>query len=227
MKIHCKILALALTCCLLTSTAMAEDEGSAYVTISAGQSYASNACQSGWIAAVAAAGGTGSCSSKSVAYRAGFGYQYTPMWGLEVNYGQFGYASSDGNVVVPGLAGTSSYAWQLRAIGLALQATATLHMGDALSVFGKFGIARVEFDERMYVWNINIPAPYVNVYYNPVVNAARNTPALGAGVQLDVTPHSAIRAMVETFGSHDIYNIYGQSTKVSLRTVSVGYMYKY
>lgn len=232
MKIHCKILALALTFCLLASTAMADDDGSVYVTISAGKSYSANACQSDSLTWVAIYGGNGGCSAKSVAYRVGFGYQYTSMWGLEVNYGQFGYASAEGyanlpDAALPPGAGASSYTWQLKATGLALQAVATVHLGDEFSVFGKFGVASVNFDESLTSWNINLPTNVSHTTWYPVVNSTRTAPALGAGIQLHVSPHSAIRAMVETFGSHDIYNIYGSSTKVSLRTVSVGYMYKY
>ena len=230
MAILYKAWALALTCCLLASTAMAEDEGSAYVFISAGQSYAANACQSAWIPYLASYGGSNSCNSKSIAYRAGYGYQFTPTWGLEINYGQFGYASSDGYVNFPAPPtniGPANYSWQLKATGLALQGTATVHMGDVLSIIGKFGFARVEFDERMYAWNLNVPAGYSNYYYTPAINTARNAPALGGGIQLDVSPHASMRIMVETFGSHDIYNAYGQSVKVSLRTISFGLMYKY
>jgi hypothetical protein len=222
-----KFWALALTFCLLAAPAMADDKEGAYVFITAGQSVMRNGCQSAWVTSFAALGSKATCSEKSTVYRVGFGYQYTPMWGLEANYGTMGYAGQDGYAFLPGYATASSYSWQMKAAGLAIQAVATMHMSDSLAVFGKFGLARVEFTEYMYSWNINIPAPFTNNYWSPVVNTTRTTPALGAGIKYDVTPHASVLALVESYGSHDIYNLYGNGTKVRLLSASAGLMYKY
>lgn len=223
--------AMGLICCLLGSAAMADDEEGVYIGISAGPSVLHNACQSPWIPYLASVGGTSACSERSFAYRATFGYQYTPMWGLEVSYGTLGYASSTGtaNLPTPFAAGTvpTNYSWQVKGNALAIQAVATLHMGDTLSVFGKFGVARVEYDEYMSGWNAAIAPPFTGIYYTPVVNEKRNSPALGGGVRFDVSPHGSILLAVDTFGSHDIYNYYGQTTKVRPVTASFGLMYRY
>lgn len=209
---------------------MADDDEGAYVFITGGKSYLRNACQSDSLNWLAFLGSTGSCSESSPAFRAGFGYQYTPTWGLEVSYGSIGYAVQKGQVNFPPPPidiGTAYYSWQLRAVALAVQAVATLHMGDNLAVFGKVGLARVEYDERVYAVNGTLPPGAISYHYDPVVHTNRNAPALGAGVRLDVTPHGSLLLLVESFGSHDVYSRYGQTAKVQPVTASFGLMYRY
>lgn len=224
----CRAWTLGLIGCLFASTAVANNfEEGPYVAIAAGPSVLRNACQSPWIPYLASNGGTSACSERSIGYRATFGYQYTPMWGLEISYGTFGYASSVGYATLPPLPGPTHYSWQLKANALALQAVTTVHLGDTLAVFGKFGVARVEYTEYMYGWNSNIPPGFSGIYYTPVVNESRNSLALGGGVQFDVSPHGSIRLTAETFGSHDVYSSYGQTTKVRPIMASFGLMYRY
>lgn len=218
MTIRYKHWTLALLGSLLTVPALADNSEGAYVYVSAGQGYARNAC----VSTMLPPGQT--CAEKSVLFRAGYGYQFSSMWGLEASYGQFGYASSDGFATFPAPVGAGNYSWQLRANGLAVQGVATLHMGDVLSVFGKFGLARVEYDEFLGVAP-TATSPSGVTY--PTVHSNRNAPALGAGVQLDVTPHGSLRFMVESFGSHPIYNVYGSTTRVRLITASMALMYRY
>lgn len=218
MAIRYKAWTLALACGLFAVPALADDSEGAYVFVSAGQAFAHNACSSPIIPP------GNSCSEKTVAYRVGFGYQYTPTWGLEANYGQFGFAESTGFAGFPAPVGPGFYSWQLKANGFALQGVATLHMGDTFALIGKLGLARVEYDEFL---GVQAPTSPTGWYYYPTVNDKRNTVALGAGAQFDVTPHGSIRLMVESFGNHDIYAIYGSTTKVRLLTGSVGLMYRY
>jgi len=226
MTIRYKFWALALTFSMLAAPAMADDTEGAYVFVTAGMSKMQNGCQSGWVTTTLPAlaiGPAASCNENHPIFRAGVGYQYTPMWGLEASYGQFGSANSDG---FANLGGPSSYQWQIKAIGLAVQAVATVHMSDAFSVFGKFGLARVEFDESLHTWNINMP-PNTTTEWYPVVQTAKTTLALGAGAKYDVTPHGSIFVVGEYFGTHAIYDIYGTGTKVRLLSASLGLMYKY
>jgi len=220
---------LGLICCLLAPAAMADDEGP-YVIIGAGPSMLRNACDNPWFPYVATMGPAGACSEKNLAYRAAIGYQYTPMWGLELSYGTFGYAHSEGVVNYPAPPvdiGPMNYSWQLRARGLALHAVATVHMGDVMSLIGKFGVARVEYDEYIYGWNTALVYPYTSWYFSPVINEKRNTLALGGGVQFDLGPHGSIRLLAETFGRHNIYQAYGQSTKVMPVMATFNLMYRY
>ena len=226
MTIRYKFWALALTFSMLAAPAMADDTEGAYVFITAGISKMQNGCDSGWVT-----GGAAPCSSTHPVARVGVGYQYTPMWGLEVNYGQFGSANSDGFAIFPAQSTTvvQSYEWQIKATGLAVQAVATVHMSDALSVFGKFGVASVNFDESIHTWsNILTPPNIAYTEWYPVVQTTKTAPALGAGVKYDVTPHGSVFVIGEYFGSHDIYSsTYGVGTKVRLMSASVGLMYKY
>jgi hypothetical protein len=221
----------ALATCLFATPAFADTREGVYVFASAGQSYARYACSytANNVASTGATGITGGCTEQSIAFRAGFGYQYNPTWALEVNYGQFGFASQSGYGNFPLPIGPGNYSWQLKALGLAVQAVATVHVTHDLSFLGKFGLARVEFDEFLGVNPTAIAPPpgTTGWYYYPTVNDKRNTVALGAGVQLELTPRSSLRLMVESFGAHDIYNIYGVSTKVRLLTGSLGLVYRY
>ncbi len=168
-----KTVVVALTCSIASSWANAESREGPYVFVSAGKSAMTNACQSAWLPYLSSLGGTGTCSEKSVAYSAGFGWQYTPTWGLEINFGKFGYADSSGtaNFAAYGI-GMANYSWQLKAAGVALQGTFTLHLSDDLAVLGKFGLARIDFTEYLYAWNPGIPAGYSNYYFVPVVQVS-------------------------------------------------------
>jgi len=228
MTIRYKFWALALTFSMLAAPAMADDTEGAYVFITAGMSKMQNGCQSGWVTTTLPANAIGpvaTCNENHAVFRAGVGYQYTPMWGLEASYGQFGSANSNG---FTSLGGTpSSYEWQIKALGLAVQAVATMHMSEALSVFGKFGVASVDFDESLHTWNPNVPATVSYTEWYPVVQTAKIAPALGAGVKYDVSPHGSVFVIGEYFGTHSIYDMYGTGSKVRLLSASVGLMYKY
>lgn len=215
-------------CCLLAPVAALADDDGPYVIIGAGPSVLRNACDNPWFPYVATMNPPSPCSEKNLAYRAAVGYQYTRMWGLEFSYGTFGYASSDGVVNYPtALGGPMNYSWQMRAMGLALHAVATVHMGEVMSLIGKVGVARVEYDEYIYGWDKNLVYPYTSYYLTPAIIEKRNTLALGGGVQFDVGPHGSIRLMAETFGRHNIYQQYGQSTKVMPMMATFNLMYRY
>ncbi|HKB61162.1 MAG TPA: hypothetical protein VKC56_14085 [Gallionellaceae bacterium] len=117
MRIQHKAWTLALLGLLFATPAFSDEGPYVYVTGGAGLAY--NACQSPLIAGA-------SCNDKSAVFRAGFGYQYTPMWALEASYGQFGSANASGygmfNFPAPIGTGVGSFAWQLKATGPAVQA---------------------------------------------------------------------------------------------------------
>jgi hypothetical protein len=230
MTIRFKAMALVLLGMLGAMPAFADDEEGPYVYVQAGGAIARNACQSGWITtALPAYGSNPGCSERSQVYRAGFGYQFTSMWGLEVNYGTFGNAKATGSALlpVPGYAGPSNYSWQLKAAGLAVEGVGTLHLSDSLAVIGKAGVAQVEFTEYMYSWDPAISGNVTNYYWVPVVQTNRNALALGAGIKYEFGPHGSIFLIAESFGSHAIYDVYGSNAKVRLVSASVGLMYRY
>lgn len=220
--------ALALTSFLLAAAMPAEAREGPYLYVQAGEAVAHNACQSWWITTVLPSLGSGAgCSERSAIFRGGFGYTYTDTWALELNYGTFGNARSDGTAMFPGFATSSNYSWQLKADGLAVQGVGTFHLGDSVAVIAKAGLARIRFTEYVYSWNTNMPAGVSNYYWMPVIQKNVLAPALGAGFRFDVGPHGSIFLIGETFGSHQIYSAYGSSTRVTLVAASAGLMYRY
>jgi hypothetical protein len=221
---------LALICLSAAAPAFADSEGP-YVYVQAGQALAHNACQSFWITTwLPAYGANPGCSERSNIYRAGFGYNYTETWGLEISYGTFGNATAAGSAVLPGnnnVMASANYSWQLKADGLAVQGVGTFHLSDSLAVIAKAGIADLRFTEYMYTIDQNLPPGYTNYYWEPVVRYDTLSPALGAGIRFDLGPHGSLFLIGETFGSHSIYGLYGNSTKVTLVSASAGLMYRY
>lgn len=223
MTIRQKTWALALAACMFAAPALADDREGAYVYITGGMGLAQNACSSALIPA-----GT-TCTQRSGVFRAGFGYQYSPMWALEASYGQYGYASSAGyiaNVNFPAPTGPSpaSFSWQLKATGAVVQAVASVHMTNDFIVFGKAGVAQVVYDEYMHLTAQSNGSSW---YLSPTASTTRFNPALGVGIRMDVTPNGSLLLLAESFGQNNIYNVYGQAQKVRLLTASAGLMWRY
>lgn len=200
-----------------------------YVYVSGGPALAYNACTSYALIFVQSYGGTGNCDDKNFAYRAGFGYQFSPMWALETSWGQFGSADQRGFASFPAPVGPGNYAWTLKANGWALQAVTTMHITTHTAVFAKFGVARVEYDEILFVQPTLLPPPpnTSGWAYGPTVNDKANVAALAAGFQIDTGPHGSIRFAAESYGSHNIYYIYGQNKPVRLVAATISLMWRY
>lgn len=223
-----QVLALALFCLAGAMPAFAQSEGP-YVYVQGGQAIAHNGCQSWFITTwLPSYGANPGCSERSNIFRAGYGYNYTRTWGLEINYGTFGNATATGSAMLPSSTAMSNYSWQLKADGIAIQGVGTFHLGDSMAVITKFGVARVRFTEYMYSWDANLPAGISNYYWEPVVRYDTLAPALGAGIRFDFGPHGSLFLIGETFGSHKVYSaLYGNNTKVTLVAASAGLMYRY
>lgn len=215
MKIYSRILAIASAFCLLAAPvlAQAELEGAEegmYVFLNAGAGLALHACAS------QNDPNAGTCHGNYPVVRAGFGYQYTPMWGVEASYGQFGYAYSDGySAAFPTPPGPGNYAWEMKVTGLAVHVVGTMHLTDELAVVGKVGLARLEFDE-----SLKVASASGNWYAVPTYNEKRNTLALAAGVRYDLTRRASISALVESYGTHDVYNL-GLGYRIRLTVLPV------
>lgn len=189
--------------------------------INAGYAKEKNACTSPWYTAVM--NGTG-CSEGHTAYRLAYDYQFTPTWGMEVSYGDFGNAQGHGTVLMTGVPYQSN--WSLKSGGWAFAGTGTLHLGDSVSFFGKIGGARPEFQEKL-----NTSNNYTGVTINNIgiVNSAKSSLTYGVGCQIDISSGFAIRAQFENFGTYDVYGQYGipGSAKVTLTMASAGLVLKF
>jgi opacity protein-like surface antigen len=137
---------------VLSSTARAEGM---YVSVDAGKS--KNYCDS--------------CSGYDNAYRFGGGYQFSPIIGVEANYGKFPtshWSVSGGGVTLDGSTRNSI---------MQVDATATIPFANAFFVIGKLGIAKTKY----------------------IVGASTTKATYGVGVQYDLSKHFAVRAQYEEF----------------------------
>lgn len=219
MTIRHKTWALALLACAFAAPALADDREGMYVFITGGMGVEYNACKSPLIPA-----GAG-CSDTSPLLRGGFGYQYSPMWALEVSYGQVGHASSTGFATYPAPIGAAQFNWGLSALALAVQAVATVHMTDSMAAFVKVGAANVNYAETLDVYTVPTGVHYVGT---PTASATKTNIALGAGLRFDVTTNGSVLLLGEYFGQNDLYGgTYGVSGKIRLVMASVGLMWRY
>lgn len=214
--------------CLSASPAWADNysgQNKSSLIINAGYAKESNACASPWYTLVMT--GTG-CSENHKAYRLAYDYQFTPAWGLEVSYGDFGNAQGNGSVAIGGVPYQTN--WSLKSGGWAFAGTGTFHIGDSVSFFGKLGGARAEFQEKLNASNNGVSG-YTGVTLNNVgiVNSAKNALTYGVGCQIDLNSSFAIRAQYENFGSYDVYGQYGlgNPSKIKLTMASAGLVFKF
>lgn len=199
MKIKTRLIAaifLAGAATLVSPMAFAEG----YVALDLGQSDAKDAC-TGIPAGV-------SCKKTDTAFRVAGGYQYTPMWGVEVSYADLGKATASGLVLgIPASA-------DLKATSLQLAGTGTFPVSGAFSVIGKLGIARTNVKASGSALGITI-----------VVGDATSTKAAyGIGVQYDFTKNVSARAQYEDLGKVGDVNTTGES---KLTLISAGVIYKF
>lgn len=197
MKINYKSFALALVISAAISPAMAEN---LYGAVDIGQSKAKDACTgfpTGW---------TG-CEDTATMFRIAGGYQFTPMWGAEVSYGDLGKPSM-GSGIVLGVPTSGGY----EASSFQVSATGSFPLGSAFSLIGKVGIARTD----------------IKVSFSGGVSASDSATttnlAYGIGAQYAFTEKVSVRAQYEDLGTVGDSNTTGTS-KVTL--LSVGLVLKF
>lgn len=190
--------AMPLLLVMAASPAMAE---SYYAAFDVGQSKAKDAC-------TGAPGGWTGCTDTATAFRIAGGYQFTPMWGAEVSYGDLG-STSLGSGTILGIPVSGDY----KASSLQFSGTGTFPLGAGFSLIGKLGIARTD---------LNISASGGGVFSSE--SATTTKLAYGIGAQYDFTRNVAVRAQYEDLGIVGDSNTTGTS-KVTL--LSAGLVYKF
>lgn len=159
-----KILFMALLS-TLTSTAMAEGF---YGALDIGQSSNKDAC--------AGVGAGATCNESGTAFRLGGGYQFTPNWGIEANYG----------ILASSKASAGSFSGEIKPRSIQIAATGTFPIANAFSVIGKIGIAS------------NVTE------FSATTLATQNTTttklAYGIGAQYDISKTLGVRAQYESLG---------------------------
>lgn len=188
------------------------EEYKSYVSVNAGVSQERNAC-----ATTITVGAN--CTEKWSAYRLAYGYQFTPAWGVEISYGDLGYAEEKGIFPVapaPATGNNIPYTWSMKATGWAFFGTGTLNLGQHVSLFGKLGGVRAEFKEDAYFAAGGSPSGWW--YLANAVNTSLTRVAYGAGIQINFTPRVSLRGQYEDFGKYDLFG--ADVPKIGLRMAS-------
>ena len=194
MKIQFKILAVALVAGLIAAPAFADDYdedegGGAYVALSIGHGIINHGC----------AAGLANCyDNRATAYFATFGYQFTPMWALEANYGRAGYISSATSDIL--------------LLTLSVSGVATVHMTDSLAAFAKAGVTYGDF---------RASSPTA-VPYN--INPSGYSPSGGVGLRFNFTPHLSLRLEGDYLGS---YSALAGAPQMHIVAGTAGLMWQY
>jgi OOP family OmpA-OmpF porin len=189
----------------LTSTAMAEG---LYAAIDVGQSTAKDAC-TGIPAGF-------SCNEKATAFRFGGGYQFTPNFGIEANYGILGAIKASGNdtTSIPGTPIAMSI--DAKPSTLQVAATGNFPISDSFSLIGRLGIARTTL-------KVNGSGSALGVTVTvPEQSTTSTNLAYGIGAQVDLSKSVGIRAQYENFGEVGDVN---STTKISM--ISAGVVLKF
>jgi opacity protein-like surface antigen len=160
-----------------------------YFALDAGKTSATDLCSG-------MPSGTSGCKDTAVLYRAAIGSQITPMWGIEVSYGDLGHASA-------GKLGSVSVDWQIHAIQVS--GTGIFPVSDAFLLIGKLGIARP--DLKLTGGGNSINETNTNL-------------AFGVGAQYDFTKSFAMRVQYEDLGTVGNTNTTG-TAKVKLLSAGI------
>jgi len=198
MLINSKVIAVVLIFGGTVSPAIAD---SFYGALDLGQSKAKDACS---ISGLPAGSTVAGCKDTATLYRIAGGYQFTPMWGVEVSYGDYGKASM-GTATIPS-SGTLTADWQLS--GLQLSGIGTFPIADGFSLLGKLGIART--DLKLTGGGTSTSATSTKLAY-------------GIGAQYDFTKNISARAQYEDLGN--VGNSNTDTSKVTL--LSAGVVFKF
>ncbi|MDO8312584.1 MAG: outer membrane beta-barrel protein [Sideroxyarcus sp.] len=215
MAMRCKVWALTIICGSFALPAMADEalnSHNSYISISAGKSSSPGTCASS-----SAPGAT--CSEKGNVYRLGYGYHFTPNWGMEISYGDFGQAKEEGVYALPppGVPGGGPvpYVWTWDAIGWEVAATGTLHFGNSLSLIGKLGFLRANVGQE-YIINTT-----TNEVWHAVLHEASNNISSSVGAQYDFNEDFALRIQ------HDRFGKLGNLSKINVSATSASAILKF
>lgn len=178
-------------------------DSNAYAALDIGRSHMKDGCTG--------VPATMTCDDTDTAYRLAGGYQFTPMWGMEVGYADLGKTSMGGTYL------GAAVTLDAKASSLQLAATGTFPVSDAFSVIGKLGIARNE---------LKVSATAAIAGVNAAASATENKTkaTYGIGVQYDFSKSISARAQYEDFGTFGDDATTGTS-KVTL--LSAGVVFKF
>ena len=177
------------------TSAMAEDF---YGALDVGQTKAKDACM----------GAPADCKDTATLYRIAGGYQFTPTFGAEISYADYGKANL-GSFAVFGVPVTSD--WKIT--GEQLSVIGAFPLGDVFSLTGKVGVAHSTIK-----LSANLPGNSVTL------SSSSTNLAWGIGALFNINNSFAIRAQYEDLGNVGDAATTG-TAKVSL--MSVGAMLRF
>lgn len=183
-----KVIAVALIFGAAVSPAKADHF---YGALDVGQSTVKDAC-------AGLPAGVNGCNDTATLYRVSGGYQFTPKWGAELSYADYGKASA-------GMILGTTVDWQ--ASGFQLSGTGTFHAGESFSWIAKLGGARTE---------LKLTGGFS-------ASATSTKLAVGIGAQYDFTRNVSARIQYEDLGVVGDSNT--GTSRVTL--LSAGVVYKF
>lgn len=149
--------------------------------------------------------GAGSCSNSGNAVRLAGGYNFTPMFALELGYADLGKAKFDGMV------GASVASVEYRAEAVQFGAVGTFPLNEAFAGLLRLGVAHT---------STTIAAPLVGRMWN----ADKNVVTAGIGGQFNFSRHTGLRFEFEHLGTFGDANTTGTST---VQLVSAGFIFHF
>ena len=188
----------------LPTLAQAPGSVGPYIGASIGLADARSSCSTSWLPAGTTLGG---CDDKDQAWKVYGGYQFTPHWGAEVGYLDFGkqrWGVAVGGLL-PAQAESEITAWQL--VG-----TATYPITPEFAVFGKLGFYRSDADVRANGAGVSLSASGNSTDYT-----------WGVGARFNFNRNISVRFEWERF--NDAGSKSAGTTDIDL--LSVGVMFRF
>ncbi len=186
------------------STSALAEASNFYLAVDAGESKFKDAC--------AGVPGTFGCKDNDTGYRLAGGYNFTPMWGAELSYADFGKATISGVVAAPPaliLPFTGTY----KATAVQVSGTGTFAINDVFAIIGKVGLVNSTAKLDVAVSGGGATG----------VSTTKTTAGFGVGVQFSFNQHTAVRAQYEDLGT------FGDATtgQTKLQFFSAGFVYRF
>jgi OOP family OmpA-OmpF porin len=209
--------ALALICFTFASPVLADDllnTTNSYVAVNAGMSKSEDTCTYTYVAGA-------TCSENSKIYRIAYGYNFTPAWGMEISYGDFGVAKEEGTFpdtpagITPYEATPTPYVWTWDAVGWEIAGTGTLHLGDSFSLIGKLGVYHAQTGSELMV------TTQTSGLWHAVSHEDSTGTSAGISAQYDINRDFAMRIQYQNFGK------IGTVTKTKVSAATAGIVLKF
>lgn len=215
----CIFILLGITCILLPTAAMADDNNS-YIAFDAGPSIFSGQSAQTILTLVGSGNTSAPLSSSftnSTAYRLTGGYQFDAYWGIEVSYVDLGESDFSISHLLMGGAGELPVTGGTRAWGWSLAGAGTFPLGDHWALFARLGA----IDARVKLFS------NVNTDLGTFVNSRTSTDwkaAFGGGINWSFTDDLSVRLGWDQYHDLGDSNATGETT---VNLISLGIVYAF